>query len=609
VKLPLNLLIIVFHKSNHHIMHKIEFYILAFLILIPFLSVAEVKDNYVSTTSGIVTGYIDNKVMNYDDIPYAKAPVGNLRWKAPRELSSPENIIEQRDNNFCIQEPSSMGGASGEGILVGSEDCLYLDIKAPIKKSLDLLPVMFWIHGGGNTSGLKDLYDYSTLVNRHDVIVVTINYRLGAFGWFTHPAVQGNQTGIDQASNFGTLDIIQALKWVNKNIKFFGGDPENITIFGESAGGHNVLSLMVAPQAKGLFQKAISQSGYTTSTSKKDAYITQMNKPIFNHTSSEVVKRLIPNYNELSSEDLHTSLLRLTAEDFFREYSDKSNLEVPLLTNDGIVIPLEGLESSLGNKNYLSNIPFMAGSNRDEVKLWIGTAEYFVKLDYSFLGSILGIPRVRLKDEAAFEAFNYYRSEAWKIRGVIEPISSLNSIGNYKTFAYKFDWDDHRRFIVADFKKLIGASHGTEISLITGNNKLVEGYGFLIYPAGPSKRFISKNMMLFWSNFAKNGNPGTSSNGITWNAYNQNSTKDNFMILDNKKNMNMTNSFITYKDLVEELNYDNRVNEVERCVILYQMGTFVGNDIFDDISIHSTFECNRDDAKKFLQENDSFISY
>ena len=119
----------------------------------------------------------------------------------------------------------------------------------------------------------------------------------------------------------------------------------------------------------------------------------------------------------------------------------------------------------------------------------------------------MGIPRVTLKDEDAFEAFNYYRSEAWKVRGVIEPISSLNKVGSKNTYAYKFDWDDHRRFIVADFKKLIGASHGTEISLITGNNKLVEGYGFLIYPAGPSKRFISKNMMLFWSNFAKDGKP------------------------------------------------------------------------------------------------------
>ena len=586
-----------------------ELYILTFFLLFSFEISAQKNDGFVSTSSGKVQGYLENKVINYDDIPYAKPPVGDLRWKAPREILDSERVIENKDNNFCIQEPSSMGGAPGEGIFVGSEDCLYLDIKTPKKKSSELLPVMFWIHGGGNTSGLKDLYDYSTMVNRHNVIVVTINYRLGAFGWFTHPSIQGNQHGLDKASNFGTLDIIQALKWVNKNIELFGGDSNNITIFGESAGGHNVLSLMVSPLAKGLFNKAISQSGYTTSVSTGEAFAIDETHPIFNHTSNEVIKRLIGNHESLSSEDLYKRLLGLSVEEFFSQYSDKSNLELPLLTNDGIVIPLEGLEKALSNFSYVSDVPFMAGSNRDEVKLWIGTAEYFVKLDYSFLGSILNIPRVRLKDEAAFEAFNYYRSEAWKIRGVIEPLSSLNSIGNKQTYAYRFDWDDHRRFIVADFKKLIGASHGTEISLVTGNNKLVEGYGFLIYPAGPSKRFISKNMMLFWSNFAKYGNPGTSTNGIEWKTYGSNTSKDNFMILDNRKNMNMTNSFITYKDLVEELNYDNRVNEVERCVILYQMGTFVGNDIFDDISTHATFECNRDDAKKFLQENDSFISY
>ena len=590
-------------------MPKKELYILTFFLLFSLEIYTQEIGSYVSTSSGKVQGYLKNKVINYDDIPYAKPPIGNLRWKAPREILDADGVIKNKDNNFCIQEPSSMGGAPGEGIFTGSEDCLYLDIKTPKNNSSEPLPVMFWIHGGGNTSGLKDLYDYSKMVNRHDVIVVTINYRLGAFGWFTHPSIQSNQKGLDKTSNFGTLDIIQALKWVNKNIELFGGDSNNITIFGESAGGHNVLSLMVSPQAKGLFHKAISQSGYTTSSSKKQAFAIEKTHPTFNHTSNEVVKRLIDNHASLSSEDIYKKLLGLSAEKFFNEYSDKSNLEVPLLTNDGIVIPLEGLEKALSNSNHVSDVPFMAGSNRDEVKLWIGTAEYFVKLDYSFLGSILGIPRVTLKDEDAFEAFNYYRSEAWKIRGVIEPISSLNKVGGKNTYAYKFDWDDHRRFIVADFKKLIGASHGTEISLITGNNKLVEGYGFLIYPAGPSKRFISKNMMLFWSNFAKDGKPGVSSNGINWDLYNHSEGYKNFMILDNKKNMKVVNSTTTYKSLVEELNLDTRVSELERCVILYQMGTFVGNDILNDISKYADFSCKREDSRKFLEENASFISY
>jgi para-nitrobenzyl esterase len=196
------------------------------------------------------------------------------------------------------------------------------------------------------------------------------------------------------------------------------------------------------------------------------------------------------------------------------------------------------------------------------------------------------------------------------LRGVVEPISALNKVGNKNTYAYKFDWDDHRRFFIADFKKLIGASHGTEISLVTGNSKLVgRKFGFFIYPSGPSKRFLSKNMMLFWSNFAKNGKPGTSTNQINWSPYNHYNGSQNYMILDNKKNMKMVNVDITYKQLVEKLNLDTRVSEIEKCVILYQMGTFVGNDILDNISIYANFSCKREDSQKFLENNASYISY
>ena len=148
---------------------------------------------------------------------------------------------------------------------------------------------MFWIHGGGNTSGLKDLYDFSKVVSKHEVIVVRINYRLGPFGWFTHPAIQQFQSGEDKSSNFGTLDIIMALKWVRDNISNFGGDPNNVTIFGESAGGHNVLSLIASKKAKGLFHKAISMSGYTTSISKEDAYNPKKESSTSKYSSISVV--------------------------------------------------------------------------------------------------------------------------------------------------------------------------------------------------------------------------------------------------------------------------------------------------------------------------------
>ena len=234
-----------------------------------------------------------------------------------------------------------MGGSefNGDEFFSGSEDCLYLDIKAPKSKSNNLLPVMFWIHGGGNTSGLKDTYDFSKMARKHNVIVVTINYRLGPFGWFTHPSIQPLQDGDDKSSNFGTLDIIAALEWVKSNISLFGGNPDNVTIFGESAGGHNVLSLLASKKAKGLFHKAISQSGYTTSISTEKAYRQDMSSPTSEHTSWKIVNKVLekaklPSQKNLSNIEIRKTLKELDARDFFINYSDRpSYQEIPLLTS------------------------------------------------------------------------------------------------------------------------------------------------------------------------------------------------------------------------------------------------------------------------------------
>ena len=587
------------------------------IILLLSSNITFANDLNISTTSGISSGFQINGVDNWNDIPYAQPPVGDLRWKAPQEIFSNELIVPRIDN-FCVQKPSGMGGSefNGDEFFSGSEDCLYLDIKAPKTKSNDLLPVMFWIHGGGNTSGLKDIYDFSKMVRKHNVIVVTINYRLGPFGWFTHPSIQGLQDNDDKSSNFGTLDIIAALKWVKSNISLFGGDPDNVTIFGESAGGHNVLSLLVSKKAKGLFHKAISQSGYTTSISSEKAYSQSKSSPTSEHTSSKIVNKILDkaglkNQNDLSNTKIRKILKELDARDFFINYSDRpSYQEIPLLTSDGIVIPLDGLKKTLSNKDHVNLVPTIAGSNKDEVKLWLASAEYFVGLEYSLFGSLLGVPRVVLKDEAAFELFNSYRSRAWKLRGVDNPLRSLASAGNHDLYAYRYDWDDHRKWPVANFKKLIGAAHATEIPLLTGNNKLVGDYGFLIYPKGPSKHFLSKNMMNFWANFAKTGKPGISSNKQEWTKYDGlDGIESNFMVLDNRANLKMDKDKNSFKSLVNDLYYEKDITDLEKCVVLLQMLTFVGNDLYDDYVNFYPGECNRRDAENFLRANASFIDY
>ena len=591
---------------------------LNFLItLLLFSNITFANDLNISTTSGISSGFQINGVNNWDDIPYAQPPVGDLRWKAPQEIFSNELIVPRVDN-FCVQKPSGMGGSefNGDEFFSGSEDCLYLDIKAPKTKSNGLLPVMFWIHGGGNTSGLKDTYDFSKMVRKHNVIVVTINYRLGPFGWFTHPSIQGLQDSDDKSSNFGTLDIIAALEWVKSNISLFGGDPDNVTIFGESAGGHNVLSLLVSKKAKGLFHKAISQSGYTTSISPEKAYSQSKSSPTSEHTSHKIVKKVLDkaglkSQNDLSNTETRKILKELDARDFFINYSDRpSYQEIPLLTSDGIVIPMDGLKNSLSNKKHVNIVPTIAGSNKDEVKLWLASAEYFVGLEYSFFGSLLGVPRVGLKDEAAFELFNSYRSRAWKLRGVDSPLRSLASAGNNDLYAYRYDWDDHRKWPVANFKKLIGAAHATEIPLLTGNNKLVGDYGFLIYPKGPSKSFLSKNMMNFWANFAKTAKPGISSNKQEWTKYDGlDEIESNFMVLDNRKNLKMDKDQNSFKSLVNDLYYEEDITDLEKCVVLLQMLTFVGDDLYDDYVNFYPGKCDRKDAEEFLKANASFIDY
>ena len=574
-------------------------------------------ESIVETSSGIVDGYKKGRVLYWDDIPYAKPPIDELRWKAPRTINNSKNIISPKENNYCVQRPSSLGGPGGEGLYVGTEDCLYLDISAPVRKESELLPVMFWIHGGGNTSGLKDLYDFNKMVRRHNVIVVRINYRLGPFGWFYHPSIQGFQSGIDKTSNFGTLDIIAALRWVKKNITLFGGDPENITIFGESAGGHNVLSLLVSNKSKGLFDKAISMSGYTTSIDPIDAFKQEKESSTSSHTSSEIVKKILEDFvdqkEEYTNQEIREVLLNLTTEDFFKHYANRETYEeIPLLTSDNIVIPKMGLRRALYEEDYVNKVPTIAGSNRDEVKLWLATAEYFVELDFSPVGSLLSIPKVRLKNEDAFEAFNYYRSHAWKIRGVDIPLEGLYKSGNHNLFAYRYDWDDHRRYVVGDFKKLIGAAHATEIPLLAGNAKLVGGYPLsdLIYPAGKSKLFTSRNMMRFWTNFAKNGEPGESTNSIKWDPIvKDKELTSSYIILDRKENLKMNNNKKTFKSLAEELYIDKRVNDLEKCVILLQMFTFVGDDIYDENIANYPKNCNRSESEKFLIDNASFIEY
>lgn len=216
----------------------------------------------VETRQGALIGFTDDDINVWRGIPYAAPPVGNLRWRSPQPVepwTGARQATEFSASSWQNLEYCEELGGGDPGFF--SEDCLYLNVWAPVKPQAPL-PVMVWLHGGGFTIGAGSLppYDGKALARR-DVVVVTLNYRLGHLGFFAHPALEGEEERV--VHNFALLDQIAALNWVRDNIAAFGGAPDNITLFGESAGARSVLSLMASPLAAGLFHKAIIQSGYT----------------------------------------------------------------------------------------------------------------------------------------------------------------------------------------------------------------------------------------------------------------------------------------------------------------------------------------------------------
>lgn len=231
--------------------------------LLAILAITAVPDHArprAEVAQGVLIGERTERVSAFRGIPFAEPPTGALRWSPPRPaLAWTGNRDALVPGAICIQPAAN--GDPGVGPLPMSEDCLTLNVFTPEAANASL-PVMVWIHGGGynNGSGTADLYDGTHLAQR-GVVVVTINYRLGRLGFFDHPALAAERRAGEPAGNYGVMDQIAALEWVQANIKSFGGDPGQVTIFGESAGGAAVLQLMAAPSARDLFQRAIVQSG------------------------------------------------------------------------------------------------------------------------------------------------------------------------------------------------------------------------------------------------------------------------------------------------------------------------------------------------------------
>src|SRR5579863_845264 len=230
------------------------------MLSLPLAVFAASSGPQVKTVSGVVEGKSDGPVNVFLGIPYAAPPVGDLRWKPPVPAAKWNGVLKARDfGSHCMQ--GKVYGDMNFRDPGGSEDCLTLNVWVPAKAAAAKLPVMVWIYGGGFAAGTTyQPRQDGTHLAQQGVIVVSMNYRLSIFGFFVHPEL-ARESGHNAAGNYGFLDQTAALRWVHENIAAFGGDPGNVTIFGESAGSFSVSAQMASPLAKGLFQKAIGESG------------------------------------------------------------------------------------------------------------------------------------------------------------------------------------------------------------------------------------------------------------------------------------------------------------------------------------------------------------
>lgn len=477
------------------------------------------------TTSGSLLGYTGEKgAWVWRGIRYAKAPKGTLRWRAPLPAKPPRKggIIEAFTPGApCPQLPSPLTGPAAPGqITVGSEDCLFLDIYAP--PGVTEAPVMLWLHGGGNTIGTGSSYSGENLAMKHGVVVVTINYRLGLFGWFSHPSLTTGSAK-DDSGNYGTLDVIRGLEWVRDNIQAFGGNPDNVTLFGESAGGFDTLAMMASPLAKGLFHRAIVQSGgFDTIAMAKGRERAENGGHPF--SSAEIVNQLLVADGTVSdasaaqayAKDMSRTRLRQylygkTPDDFYALFKDFSfgMVDLPNHFRDGTVLPNLDPAEIFASPDTHNLVPIILGTNRDEPALFMVRDPRYVDYWFGFLP--------RLKDPESYRRIVKYGALAWKERGVDSLARAMSGAGNDRVFTYRFDWDEEPSQLGFDLSTALGAAHGLEIPFVFDDFQGGLGLEY-IYPHDDGQFTLANSISSYWTEFASSGDPGRGRDGqqVPW---------------------------------------------------------------------------------------------
>ena len=518
-------------------------------------------------------------------VPFAAPPAGTLRWRAPQAAPPWDGVREATAFGArCPQRASSLDSTAEPDSVLGSEDCLTLNVFAPPDAPGRRLPVMVWIHGGGNIQGGSDFYDGGALAMRHDVVVVSVNHRLGPLGWLRHASLRDGVSYEEESGNYGVLDLIHALHWVRAHAAVFGGNPESVTIFGESAGARNVLMLLVAPAAHGLFHGAIVQSGgVRTSGAAEAEQLADAPEPGDPQSSGELLLRLRVADGAAGREAAKAELAALGPEEIAAYLRSKTPAELigtyesddlegddtgfytlPQMFRDGIVLPETEPAQAYATGDY-ARVPIILGTNRDEAKL-------FMFASSAHVSRTLGIPRLR--DPEAYEREARYRSRFWKATGVDELAGAMRRAQGPSVFAYRFDWDEEPSVLGADLGEMLGAAHALEIPFVFGHWELGPNSDLLFDDDNaPGRVALSDAMMSYWAEFAWTGAPGRGRDGALppWPAWDP--TRDEaekYLVLDTARDGGIRPASETesVEALIAELASDPATSDDERCAIL-----------------------------------------
>ena len=479
---------------------SIRYRLLALIAAI--LPVAALADALVETPAGKLRGEAIGALNVFKGIPYALPPVGGLRWRPPVAMSPWTGVRDAAQFSAACMQPKPQPSIYADELAAVSEDCLSLNVWA--KQGARNEPVLVWIHGGALTSGSSSerMYDGAKLAAR-GVVLVSINHRLGILGYLAHPQLSA-ESPQRISGNYGLLDQIEALRWVQRNIAAFGGDPANVTIAGESAGGLSVMYLMASPQARGLFARAIAQSAYMIS-------MPELKRANFGEQAAEAIGSRVatalgsPHVTDLRSMDA-AKLVNATAQTGY----------FPLGTVDGHVLPQQLVE--VFDRGEQAKVPILAGFNSGEIRSLrflappapkdAATYEAAIRKRYADLADdfLQLYPSNRPEDSVL--ATTRDALYGW----TSERLVTKQTAQGQPSYLYFFD----HGYPAADAAGL-HAFHASELPYVFGTADRTPALWPKV-PESPQETELSDAMIGYWTSFATAGVP-KAANQASWPAY------------------------------------------------------------------------------------------